>query len=311
MCGPLSRCQDALNNPVRDITASRCRPSATCTRRKRSRSAGRLRCNSSATTSSTNSSTATSGDIGIVMQGGMYNTTLRAMEILGLADIYRQQPHPDLRSQRHLSAGRRRVRAVLRRQEGDHADRGGPAGISSSRPSTPSCGSADMQTRVEGKGVLPMAGEYTGGVLKAGVQKFSRPASARSARDRDAADAAQQDDLPRRRSQTLGRQGAGPAAVVLHRLPGAADLLRHEARSSAKLGPHARQRRYRLPPFSVLPPFNLGKPPWATASAAPARRRCRRQGGKRADRGRGRRRLLAQRPGLERRQRRSSTRPTA
>ena len=27
-------------------------------------------------------------DIGIVMQGGMYNNTLRAMEILGLADIY-------------------------------------------------------------------------------------------------------------------------------------------------------------------------------------------------------------------------------
>ena len=31
---------------------------------------------------------------------------------------------------------------------------------------------ADVQTRIEGKGMLPMAGEYTGGVMKEGVRKF-------------------------------------------------------------------------------------------------------------------------------------------
>ena len=31
---------------------------------------------------------------------------------------------------------------------------------------------ADIQTRIEGKGMLPMAGEYTGGVMKEGVRKF-------------------------------------------------------------------------------------------------------------------------------------------
>src|SRR5262249_2328022 len=31
---------------------------------------------------------------------------------------------------------------------------------------------ADVQTRVEGKGMLPMAGEYTGGVGKEGLGKF-------------------------------------------------------------------------------------------------------------------------------------------
>src|SRR5260370_18815263 len=31
---------------------------------------------------------------------------------------------------------------------------------------------ADVQTRVEGKGMLPMAGEYTGGVMKEGIRKF-------------------------------------------------------------------------------------------------------------------------------------------
>jgi Indolepyruvate ferredoxin oxidoreductase, alpha and beta subunits len=27
-------------------------------------------------------------DIGIIMQGGMYNTTLRALEVMGLADAF-------------------------------------------------------------------------------------------------------------------------------------------------------------------------------------------------------------------------------
>ena len=31
---------------------------------------------------------------------------------------------------------------------------------------------ADMQTRIDGKDFLPMAGEYTGGVLRDGIRKF-------------------------------------------------------------------------------------------------------------------------------------------
>ena len=31
---------------------------------------------------------------------------------------------------------------------------------------------ADIQTRVHGKDVLPMAGEYTGGVVREGIRKF-------------------------------------------------------------------------------------------------------------------------------------------
>src|SRR5690606_10685968 len=33
-------------------------------------------------------------DIGIVMQGGMYNTVLRSLEILGLADVYGESRVP-------------------------------------------------------------------------------------------------------------------------------------------------------------------------------------------------------------------------
>ena len=49
--------------------------------------------------------------------------------------------------------------------------------------------SADIQTRVHGKDVLPMAGEYTGAVLRDGVPGVrralpDRPAAARRARRR-------------------------------------------------------------------------------------------------------------------------------
>ena len=68
-------------------------------------------------------------DIGIVMQGGMYNTAARALELLGLADPFGRSQSSALRPQRHLPAHRRRARPLLRGQEGDPDRRGGPAGL--------------------------------------------------------------------------------------------------------------------------------------------------------------------------------------
>jgi len=111
-------------------------------------------------------------DVGIVMQGGMYNNTLRAMEILGLADIYGNSRIPlyvlnatyplvDAEFER-FCAGKK---AILLIEEGQ------PNFIEQAVNTI--LRKADIQTKVEGKGVLPMAGEYTGGVLKAGIQKFA------------------------------------------------------------------------------------------------------------------------------------------
>ena len=66
-------------------------------------------------------------DIGIVVQGGLYNTTLRGAGTARPRRQLRQFENPDLCAQRHLSAGRYRVRALLRRQEGDPDRRGRPA----------------------------------------------------------------------------------------------------------------------------------------------------------------------------------------
>ena len=99
-------------------------------RRRRSRAAGLPRCGSSPSTSSTRSSRATFDDIGIVMQGGMYNTAIRALERLGLADVVRQHPRAALRPQCHLPADRCRAdRASAQAKRAILVDRGGPARV--------------------------------------------------------------------------------------------------------------------------------------------------------------------------------------
>lgn len=110
-------------------------------------------------------------DIGIIVQGGLYNTAMRALQTLGLADAFGKTrvpvyvlnvTYPLVDSQVvRFCAGKR---AVLLVEEGQ------PEFIEHSINTI--LRRADVQTRCEGKGMLPMAGEYTGGVLKVGLVKF-------------------------------------------------------------------------------------------------------------------------------------------
>jgi indolepyruvate ferredoxin oxidoreductase, alpha subunit len=110
-------------------------------------------------------------DFGIVMQGGMYNGVLRALELLGLADAFGNTRVPLYvlnvtyplvdEEVTAFCAGKRAVMLV---------EEGQPDFIEQALNSL--LRRADLQTRVIGKDVLPMAGEYTGGVLTAGVARF-------------------------------------------------------------------------------------------------------------------------------------------
>jgi indolepyruvate ferredoxin oxidoreductase, alpha subunit len=110
-------------------------------------------------------------DVGIVLQGGLYNTVLRALERLGLANIYGDSKIPlyvlnvtyPLVPEEFTSfaAGKR---AVLIIEEGQ------PEFIEQS--ASLFFRQADLQTRIIGKGPLPMAGEYTGAAVLAGLRKF-------------------------------------------------------------------------------------------------------------------------------------------
>jgi indolepyruvate ferredoxin oxidoreductase alpha subunit len=110
-------------------------------------------------------------DIGIVMQGGLYNNSLRALEILGLADSFGESRIPlyvlnvtypliDAEFVR-FCAGKK---AILIIEEGQ------PDFIEQAVNTI--LRRADLQTKVDGKNCLPMAGEYTGGVLRDGIRKF-------------------------------------------------------------------------------------------------------------------------------------------
>jgi len=110
-------------------------------------------------------------DFGIVMQGGMYNGVLRALELLGLADAFGRSrvplyvlnvTYPLIDDE--ITAFCAGKRAVLLVEEGQ------PDFIEQALNTI--LRRADLQTRVHGKDLLPMAGEYTGGVLAAGIARF-------------------------------------------------------------------------------------------------------------------------------------------
>ncbi len=110
-------------------------------------------------------------DVGIIMQGGMYNTAMRALERLGVADAYGRASvslyvmnvtYPPIESE--IIRFCRDKAAVLLIEEGQ------PDYIEQSLNSI--LRRASVRARVYGKDVLPMAGEYTGDVMLAGVREF-------------------------------------------------------------------------------------------------------------------------------------------
>jgi indolepyruvate ferredoxin oxidoreductase alpha subunit len=110
-------------------------------------------------------------DFGIIVQGGMYNTTVRALELLGLSNAFGDTKVPlyvlnvtyplvDDEIKRFFIG----KRAVLVIEEGQ------PDFIEQNINSI--LRKADIQTKVHGKGMLPMAGEYTAAAVIRGVLKF-------------------------------------------------------------------------------------------------------------------------------------------
>ncbi len=115
-------------------------------------------------------------DVGIVLQGGMYNGVIRALQVLGLSDAFGNSRIPlyvlnvtyPLVDEEFVRfcAGKRAIMLV---------EEGQPDFIEQAVNTI--LRRADLQTRVHGKDVLPMAGEYTGGVLAAGLARFLEKAA--------------------------------------------------------------------------------------------------------------------------------------
>ncbi|WP_076999419.1 indolepyruvate ferredoxin oxidoreductase subunit alpha [Variovorax sp. KK3] len=196
-------------------------------------------------------------DIGIVVQGGLYNSTIRALQQLGLADSFGVSRVPlyvlnvvyPLVPDEFLAFcdGKR---AVLLVEEGQ------PNYIEEALQSA--LRRADAPTRLHGKDMLPMAGEYAGEILLPGFARFLAAAapSGFDARHATAMANAMTDDKERSK-QALG-------APVPTRPPGfcigcperpvfsAIKQLQAEVGKvhvNADIGCHT---------FGTLPPFNVG-----------------------------------------------------
>ncbi len=190
-------------------------------------------------------------DIGIIVQGGSYNTLLRVLERLGLADVFGHSrvplyvmnvAYPVIDAEvRFFCEGKR---AVLMVEEGQ------PNFIEQNIASILHQG--EMPTKLHGKDVLPVAGEYTAAEVLKGVAEFLRRY------DKLEADAI----VPVAPTRASGLK---PLAEIVHqRPPGfctgcperpiftAMKLVERELGEhhvSADIGCHL---------FSILPPFNFG-----------------------------------------------------
>jgi len=193
-------------------------------------------------------------DIGIVLQGGMYNTTLRALELAGLADPLGHSRVPLYvlnvtypLIDRELVRFAQGKRAILIVEEGQ------PEFIEQAVNTI--LRRADIQTQIEGKGMLPMAGEYTGGVVRDGVKAFVRayrpdaisdapPSNEGAVRIAAAAKAIEHNVHPRPPSFCTGcpERPIFTALKLVERELGAHHV-------SCDIGCHL---------FSILPPFNIG-----------------------------------------------------
>jgi indolepyruvate ferredoxin oxidoreductase, alpha subunit len=193
------------------------------------------------------------GDIGIVLQGGLYNNLLRALELLGCADIFGTSRVPlyvlnvtyplVAEEWRRFCGGKR---AILIVEEGQ------PEFIEQAASQILRQG--EIATRIVGKQLLPRHGEYTVDVLRKGIGDFLRewapelPATdpARQVKEVPLVPAAQLAALvPARPSGLCTGCPERPlfsALKLLQRESGALHI-------SADIGCHS---------FATLPPFNMG-----------------------------------------------------
>src|SRR3954463_1104016 len=110
-------------------------------------------------------------DIGIVLQGGLYNTTIRALMLNGLADAFGVSKVPlYVMNVTYPLVDKEFIRFCAGKKAILIIEEGQPDYIEQAVNTI--LRRADVQTKVHGKDMLPMAGEYTGGVVRAGVQKF-------------------------------------------------------------------------------------------------------------------------------------------
>jgi indolepyruvate ferredoxin oxidoreductase alpha subunit len=217
------------------------------------------------------------GEIGVIVQGGLFNTLNRALELEGLSDAFGDANLPIyvLNCTYPLIPDEVRAfcldkRAVLIVEEGQ------PEFIEHELNTL--IRRADLQTRVVGKDVLPRAGEYTAQAIRSGLVKFlgahapdlARAAPAVTALSApDAGLKALAAEVPQRPAGFCTGCPERPIFTAMKMVQ--KELGQHHV--SADIGCHL---------FSILPPFNIGNTTMGYGLGGAGASALKTQGGKRS-----------------------------
>jgi indolepyruvate ferredoxin oxidoreductase alpha subunit len=215
------------------------------------------------------------GEVGVIVQGGLFNTLNRALELEGLSDAFGDAKLPIyvLNCTYPLIPDEVRAfclgkRAVLIVEEGQ------PEFIEHELNTL--IRRADLQTHVVGKDVLPRAGEYTAQAIRAGLVKFLNahapelsPGAPQPLISPDAGLKALAAEVPPRPAGFCTGCPERPIFTAMKMVQ--KELGQHHV--SADIGCHL---------FSILPPFNIGNTTMGYGLGGAGASALKTQGGKRS-----------------------------
>ncbi len=207
------------------------------------------------------------GRVGIVVQGGLYNTLMRALELLGLANAFGETDVPIYCLNVTYPLIEDEVKgfcldkkAVLMVEEGQ------PEYLEQAINTI--LRNNDIQTKVIGKAVFPRAGEYTADVMRTGVAAFLDENASKLAKSVRPIPAALPDEELKSVVETVPQRPAGfctgcPERPVFSAMKQVQKDI-GDFHVSCDIGCHL---------FSILPPFDIGNTTmgyglgWSGASA--------------------------------------------
>ena len=207
------------------------------------------------------------GKTGIIVQGGLYNTLIRALELLGLSNVFGETDIPIYclnvtypLIDDELKGFCLDKKAVLMVEEGQ------PEYLEQAVNSI--LRNHDIQTKVIGKAVFPRAGEYTADVMRKGVESFFESFDPKQSREVDPLPQALSSVEITSVAETVPQRPAGfctgcPERPVFSAMKQVQKDL-GDFHVSCDIGCHL---------FSILPPFDIGNTTmgyglgWSGASA--------------------------------------------
>ncbi len=195
------------------------------------------------------------GEIGFIIQGGLYNTVMRALHYLGLADIYGEAAVPIyVMNVTYPMIDDEVAEFCLGKTAVIMVEEGQPEYIEQALHTV--LRRRDINTRVSGKDLLPRGGEYSAPVLVAGFEAFigaHAPALLGHRPPAPNAMAVLADPKVSQLAATVPPRPAGFCIGCPERPIFAAMKLVEQ-----ELGPHHVAADIGCHLFSILPPFNIG-----------------------------------------------------